>query len=517
MCHLLLGDAHAVVGDVEQDTAAGQRLASHVHLGVLGRERGGVLHDLGHEVHHVVDGLADYLDTGLHVEHDALVLLDFRDRGAENVNERNWLAPATARGLVAREDQEVFRVAAHTSREVVQAEQAGQPVSVLLRLLQVVDQGQLPLDERLAAARQVDEHRVQVAAQHGFVGGQPDRFPVDLVEGPRHFTDFVGGRDADRLDLGGRVAAFAHAQPADHLGQLAAGDLKGVGAQLAQRADHGPRHEGRDEQDDDQQQQRCDGDDQRVVQRVRLKRVGLRGDVADQVVTDLAHLVDLEGLRGHPAGGLAARPAGLLLSDGQRLARVSGRDSELLRALRLVDLRAGDGVVLLLLLVDRCRLLEGGGVRGLLLSRLVEVVQGARRQALRGALERLVQVGALQRGVVLHAEQRVEHRGVGLEGRVTRASRNVVGERGERLDDALVIRDHRQRGRLRRQGGLADELQVLDAAQHAVGEVERGLLAEASASVLVGQRGDLVGDAGGLLDVVLERRLERYSGRGNLG
>ena len=55
--HLLLGDADAVVGDVEQHAAAGQRLAGDVHLGVLGRERGRVLHDLRHEVHAVVDDL----------------------------------------------------------------------------------------------------------------------------------------------------------------------------------------------------------------------------------------------------------------------------------------------------------------------------------------------------------------------------------------------------------------------------------------------------------------------------
>src|SRR6516225_1945979 len=77
----------------------------------------------------------------------------------------------------------LFRVAAHPARQVVTGDKAGQPVGVLLRLLKVVDQGELALDERLAAARQVDEHRVQVAAQHGLVGGQPHRFPVYLVEG----------------------------------------------------------------------------------------------------------------------------------------------------------------------------------------------------------------------------------------------------------------------------------------------------------------------------------------------
>ena len=144
---------------------------------------------------------------------------------------------------------------------MVQPEQAGQPVGVLLGLLQVVDQRQLALDQGLAAAGQVDEHRVQVAAEHGLVGRQPDRFPVDLVEGPRHFADLVARGDPDQLDLGRRVLALALAQPADHVGQLAARDLEGVGPQLAQRADHRPGHEGGDQQDQQEQDQGRDGDD----------------------------------------------------------------------------------------------------------------------------------------------------------------------------------------------------------------------------------------------------------------
>ena len=170
MRHLLVGDAHAVVGDVEQHAAAGQRLAGHVHLGVLGGERGRVLHDLRDQVHRVVDGLADHDDPGLDVEDDPLVLLDLGDGGAQHVDERNRLAPPPGH-LVARQDQQVLGVAAHAGGKVVEPEQAAQPAGVLLALLQRVDQRELALDQGLAAPGQVDEHGVQVAAQHGLVGG----------------------------------------------------------------------------------------------------------------------------------------------------------------------------------------------------------------------------------------------------------------------------------------------------------------------------------------------------------
>ena len=77
--HFLVRDTHAVVGDVEEHPAAGSaagrtRTSSP---GVFRGERGRVLHDLGDQVHRVVDGLADDPhDPGLHIEDDPLVLLD---------------------------------------------------------------------------------------------------------------------------------------------------------------------------------------------------------------------------------------------------------------------------------------------------------------------------------------------------------------------------------------------------------------------------------------------------------
>ena len=123
---------------------------------------------------------------------------------------------------------------------MVHLEQAGQPVWILLALLKVVDQADLPLDQRLAAAGQVHEHGVDVAAQRGLVSGQPERLAVDLVEGARDFADLVGGVHVDGLDVQRDAGAVGLAHPADRLRQPYAGDLEGAGPQAPQRPDHGP-------------------------------------------------------------------------------------------------------------------------------------------------------------------------------------------------------------------------------------------------------------------------------------
>ena len=125
---------------------------------------------------------------------------------------------------------------------MVEPEEAGQPAVVLLALLQVVDEVDLPLHQRLGAPGEVDEHRVDVAAQLGLVGRQPDGLAVDLVEGPRHLTDLVAGVDADGGHLDGRGVLAGLAQHADGLGQPGAGDLQRLAAQPPQRADQRAGH-----------------------------------------------------------------------------------------------------------------------------------------------------------------------------------------------------------------------------------------------------------------------------------
>ena len=73
---------------------------------------------------------------------DALVLLDLRHRGAQDVDHRNRRHVALGE-VGAREDQQVFAVAPHAGGEVVELEQVGQLVGVLLVALQRLDELQL--------------------------------------------------------------------------------------------------------------------------------------------------------------------------------------------------------------------------------------------------------------------------------------------------------------------------------------------------------------------------------------
>ncbi len=115
----------------------------------------------------------------------------------------------------------------------------------VLVLLEVVDHPRQPVDQRHAAPRQADEHRVEVAAQLRLGAGQPHRLGVDLVERAGHAGDLVGALHADRLDVaeGSRVR-LGQVGPAGGgrhpRGQPDGGDLERVRLQPAQRVDHRP-------------------------------------------------------------------------------------------------------------------------------------------------------------------------------------------------------------------------------------------------------------------------------------
>ena len=75
---------------------------------------------------------------------------------------------------------------------------------ISLVLLKGVDHARQPLDQRLAAPGQVDEHRVEAAAQHRLVAGQPYRFGVYLVERAGDLADLIGGHHVDRRHVQAR-------------------------------------------------------------------------------------------------------------------------------------------------------------------------------------------------------------------------------------------------------------------------------------------------------------------------
>ncbi len=251
---VLGGQTDALVVDLDHDAAVGETGRGDADLGLRGGERRGVLQQLGQQVHEVGHGAA--VDLGLRDagELDALVLLHLGGGGAQHVDQRDRLVPAAA-GLLAGEDQEVLAVAAHTGREVVQLEEVLQLVRVGLVVLQVGDQGQLALDQRLVAARQVGEDRVDVAPQQGLLGGEPDGLAVDLVEGAGDLADLVAGVDRDGRDTGVHAARVGARELVDQHRQALLGDAEGGVAQLAHRAahlaGHGTGQDERDEQGDD--------------------------------------------------------------------------------------------------------------------------------------------------------------------------------------------------------------------------------------------------------------------------
>ncbi len=223
---VLGGEADTGVVDLDQDAAVGQRVTGDLDLGLRRGERGGVLEQLGEEVHEVVDDAARDLGGRHGGQLDPLVLLHLGRGGTEHVDQRDRAGPAAA-GLLTGEDEEVLTVTAHTRREVVELEQRGQLVRVGLAGLQFGDERQLTLDEALGAAREVGEHRVDVAPQQGLFGGEADRLAVHVVEGRGHLADLVPGVHTDRLDGGVDVLRVGLGQLLDQLGQAVLGDPGG--------------------------------------------------------------------------------------------------------------------------------------------------------------------------------------------------------------------------------------------------------------------------------------------------
>ena len=115
-----------------------------------------------------------------------------------------------ARHLRAGEHQQVGAVAAHPGGQVVEAEQALQPLGVLLVAFEAVDQRQLLVDQRPAAPRQRLEHVADLQLQPGLLAGQQHGLLVQLVDGVRDLADLFGGVHRDRLDAA-RLAAGADA------------------------------------------------------------------------------------------------------------------------------------------------------------------------------------------------------------------------------------------------------------------------------------------------------------------
>ncbi len=149
-------DAKSAVFDLNGEAAADD-VALDSHRGIGRREHRCVLGKLGDQVddvRHRVTGNG----RGCAGQHsDSGVILHLGDGGAQHVDERHRLPPASGWCLAGQDDQ-AFGVAPHAGGEVVDPEQVFQLIWLSGAPLHAVEQGQLAVQQRLAAAGQVAEN-----------------------------------------------------------------------------------------------------------------------------------------------------------------------------------------------------------------------------------------------------------------------------------------------------------------------------------------------------------------------
>ncbi len=500
---VLGGQADALVVDLDHHAAVGQTGRGDADLGVRGGERGGVLQQLGQQVHEVGDGEAVDLGVRDAAELDALVGLHLGGGGAEHVDQRNRLVPVPA-GLLARENQQVLAVAAHTGGQVVQAEEVLQLVRVGLVVLQVGDEGQLALDQRLVAAREVGEDRVDVAPEQCLLGGESDGLLVHLVEGAGDLADLVPGGDGDGLDTGVNLAGIGARELGDQRRQALLGHVEGRGAQAAHVGAHGTGHSAGHEEGDDQREDHDRRVDDRVARGVRGDGLGLFHRVVGEVLLDRPVGVELTGGYLQPRVGVHALRLQLR---GRGARHDGGRHLVLLVRLGLGGQR---GLQALDVLVGGAGLeLAAGDV----LEEVVRGEGGQQRLAVRGGARLDQQVradGALQRLGGLGQRDGVDRATVG--GDVARAQAQLVGEGHERtLDGAVAVlglralQGRRVRGRTQLGQHRLRGTHVLEAALEARGvrHLLDGLVERGTCLVRRGAR--LLDDR--VLGVAVEQRL----------
>lgn len=452
--------------DLDQDAAVGQRVTGDLDLGLRGGERRGVLQQLGEEVHEVVDDPAGHFGGRHGGQFDALVLLHLGRGGAEHVDQRDRTGPATA-GLLTREDEEVLTVTAHAGREVVELEERGQLVRVGLAGLQFGDERELTLDEALGAAREVGEHRVDVAPQQGLLGGEADRLAVHVVEGRGHLADLVPGVHTDRLHGRVDVLRVGLGQLLDQLGQPVLGDLGGGLLEAAQRTDHGPGDDERaDQRDTEHEQDERTGDD-RFALRLGAQLTRLLLHVLEQRELDVVHLLDLGGAGVEPvlvrllvqrlqAAGGAERPGGVGVGVLDDRVALLDRLQQLLGAAVAVD--AAETREFGLLVLE-----SGLGVLPVVLGEVaVDGVAHRQRGREHGALDGGVLLGGGEGGQRTRA---LDHL------RVARGLRHVLGQ-VEQAGDEAVVGLHRLGGvvllRVGRRTDLGEVAQVAQQTDEAV-------------------------------------------------
>ncbi len=134
-------------------------------------------------------------------------------------------------------------MATHTGRQVVEPEQFGQLVRVGLLALQGVDDLQLAVDERLAAAGEVEEGVTDALAHCGLFDSGAHGNLMDGAERLSHLSDLVPCPDSDWEQLGPDLHLLPAVQPFHDVGKALVGHLEGGSPQTPELADHRARHE----------------------------------------------------------------------------------------------------------------------------------------------------------------------------------------------------------------------------------------------------------------------------------
>ncbi len=225
------GHAEPDVADLDDQPAVACVHGGHPHLRDRRRVAQRVVEKFGKQVHDVARDRSDDLAVGHGCGDDAGVVLDL---GGGGVDERRdgYGVGLLARHLGACEHHQVGAVAAHPRGQVVEPEQALQPVRVLLVALEPVDERELLVDQAAAAPRQRLEHVADLQLQPALLACQEDGLLVEFVDGVGDLPDLLGGVHRDGLD-GARLLAGAHV--VDLARQIVVSDPQSTVAQRAQR------------------------------------------------------------------------------------------------------------------------------------------------------------------------------------------------------------------------------------------------------------------------------------------
>ncbi len=153
----VLGEAGATVDDLKRVGTAGVGQADDVGDGAGRRALRGILHQLGEQVGEVLGDMSG--DEKIVERHgnDAPIVLDLTDGNPNDLTELDGWAAATWAAL-AGEHQKALSVPAHAGGQVVDPVHLGETIRVPFVRLELVDDFELTVDQRLVATSEVDEH-----------------------------------------------------------------------------------------------------------------------------------------------------------------------------------------------------------------------------------------------------------------------------------------------------------------------------------------------------------------------